>query len=364
MKRPFFSSIFSDLDAVGYFFASSGLFILVTAAFFSSIGALIGFFTWGRYKRRLRLLQDELEAAKSENAQLKRRAAELAKRPAPQGPTPTASTSPLAALVRPQQKSYPSPGRAFSVWTEEDWVPAAVNPQPLHASHAFSVWTEATWKPAVITAQPLHKSAAFSVWTEAPAAATPAPEKPQHTEQAAIVAAAASAVRTVAAPSTVTAIATPHHESTLEVKPAPAIDDAKSKGSIFARAVAAAQAAPASSNGESQSAPQQPATRPSVTDFFRTQIQDGRVRNDFLLGVLYRQPPEHADDLARIVGLPHDALHALHGYGVHTFEQISYWSHDQAEEFARRLGLKNRHEPLKWVAQAEKLVAEKNHTAA
>ena len=102
---------FDSFDGVTYFFLSSGIFVLITAALFFALGVWIGALTWGRFKRRFHGARDTIEELKSELAMLKRRVAEQATRPRPQQPLSSAPSLPRAPDL-PE-------GRGFTLWTGE-----------------------------------------------------------------------------------------------------------------------------------------------------------------------------------------------------------------------------------------------------
>lgn len=102
---------FDSFDGVTYFFLSSGIFVLLIAALFFTLGIWIGALTWGRFKRRFFDARDTIEEMKTELAMLKRRAAEQATRPRPQQqPSPAGSAARSVTLPA---------GRGFTIWTAE-----------------------------------------------------------------------------------------------------------------------------------------------------------------------------------------------------------------------------------------------------
>ena len=133
------------------------------------------------------------------------------------------------------------------------------------------------------------------------------------------------------------------------------IDDGNGKGSIFARAVAAGKIVPVPGETPS-SVPRKLDGAPlNPADIYRAELDSGLVRNDFLLGIVFRNTPDHADDLGRIRGIDPGVQSSLQSLGVHTFRQIALWTHDQADEFTRRLGLHMPGVSARWIHDAREL---------
>jgi hypothetical protein len=335
---PLLASLFDGLDGVMYFFVSSGIFVLVTAVLFFSLGLWIGALTWGRFKRRFRAGQETIEDLKNELALLKRRTAELASRGLPhqQGQARSGPRSALAALVHsvtnPPPTTPPPPGAGFTIWTEAGWAPRdpaeharQQRSRKLPRSHAFTIWTEHRGKshpPRILSWPP---SAAFSVWTEA--GFEPTAPVAARSSQSSVVGGAASNVKTV-----------------------PGFPKAGAAVPTFGDWLHSRAAR--SGNGE----PLPPRPSISPAEAFRSELNGGLVRNDFLLGIVFNAPPEPCDDLSKLDGISGREREALEAYGVHRFKQIAFWDDDQAEEFARRLGLKDRGRAIRWIGQAARLI--------
>jgi hypothetical protein len=96
----------------------------------------------------------------------------------------------------------------------------------------------------------------------------------------------------------------------------------------------------------------------SAAEAFRAEINAGIVRNDYLLGIVFNTPPAQRDDLSKLDGISAAECDALRAYGVHSFKQIGLWDREHADEFARRLGLKDKARAAKWIDQAVKLLQE------
>ncbi len=177
------ASLFSDLDAMTYFFVNSGIFVGIIAGTFLFIGLLFGLLTWGRYRRRWLQAEEVVESLKSEVATLKRRLTEQSTRPLVSFNQPRTQLT-LAPLPMPTLH-FPV-GHMFCVWMEPEWKPPVIKPQPVLPSKAFSLWTEPdfkprlgippsrafslwiedTWTPPSISKPPLLSSRAFTIWTE------------------------------------------------------------------------------------------------------------------------------------------------------------------------------------------------------
>lgn len=173
-----------SLDAVTYFFVNSGVFVSAIAVPFFIIGLWLGRLMWGRFKRRFRESEEAVENLKVEVAQLKRRIAEQSTRPmgtfAHQAAAQSLAPTPMRATVFPE-------GNMLCLWTEPDYHPPAIAPQPNHEGKPFSLWTEPEfrprlgfpparafslwtaddWEPAFTPHAALPAAKPFSVWTEA-----------------------------------------------------------------------------------------------------------------------------------------------------------------------------------------------------
>ena len=391
--RPLLASLFDSLDGVTYFFVSSAIFVLVPAVLFFSLGLWIGALTWGRFKRRFRAGQETIEDMKNELALLKRRTAELASRALPHQPgqARAVSRSPLTSPVQ-SASMPPPPGAAFTLWTEPGWTlqetpaaplpPSAVfdrwlqperatenvhatkstttaasgtgearhytvdhtpkpDPRQVPKSQAFTVWTEHAWNPHPPEMPAPPPGAPFTIWTEAcfePAlnlAPRPTHKNPPVSGHSSIVAAMASTAKSIvgfpkAGAGTPTFGDWLHSQATGPENG----ESLVSKGSI------------------------------SPAEAFRAEISAGIARNDYLLGIVFTTPPAQRDDLSKLDGISASECDALEAYGVHSFKQIGFWDHDHADEFARRLGLKDRARAAKWIGQAVKLHQESGGAAS
>jgi NADH-quinone oxidoreductase subunit E len=177
------ASLFSDFDAMAYFFVNSGIFIGIIAGTFLFIGLLFGLLTWGRYRRRWLQAEEVVESLKSENATLKRRLSEQSTRPLVSF---NQQRSQLTLAPLPMPTLHFPVGHMFCLWMEPEWKPPVITPQPIVPSKAFSIWTEEDfkpklgfppargftlwteedWAPPVISQPPLRSARSFTIWTE------------------------------------------------------------------------------------------------------------------------------------------------------------------------------------------------------
>jgi hypothetical protein len=155
----------------------------------------------------------------------------------------------------------PPAAAAFSLWTLPDFVPSGQG--AVLASQAFSLWTESSWSPAKISGLPPRSARSFSLWTD---------EDFEPTGRGAVLPSQAWSLWTtpdwempaiVPAPQPLSAAFTLWAEHVTPVEEPPSADAAKTdttapgtakpplndqdlkktKGSVFARALAAARAA-------------------------------------------------------------------------------------------------------------------------
>lgn len=295
------SEFFNSLDAASYFLVNSGAVIGLTAALFFAFGLIFGGLTWGRYKKHWRRSGHAIESLKAENALLKRRIAEQATRPLPT-PAVKNSRSQCAAVIQP--------------------LPVAATPKPVAdtiatavpRSAAFSIWTEEGWgsRPAIHLLPP---SAAFTVLTE--------PEVQQ-------------------APAT-----TAHSFSiwTENEPPDQTLSPQVDFGSWIGSNLNGREAGKASS---------------SNTHPFHSELENGKVRHDPLLGIIFNQPPKKGDDLTKIKGINANCRNLLQAQGIYTYKQISLWTPVQVGEFSNRLSLNDLIQTNRWIDQARELHAKKH----
>src|SRR6218665_2140886 len=97
----------NDLDAVTYFYTSSGIALGVTALLFFIFGIWLGKLTWGRFKKRSVIAHKNVELLKTEVANLKRRLAEQAARPLSVVVSNSPYTPPSSSSI---PASYMAPG--------------------------------------------------------------------------------------------------------------------------------------------------------------------------------------------------------------------------------------------------------------
>ncbi len=310
---------------------------------------------------------------------------------------------------------------AFSIWTLPEFTPLARG--PVQPSRAFSLWIGEPPEPqAAITSAGVNGVSPHPAAPPAPEAnfvPPAAPAKAKHSSQSAIAAAAAAAVKSVSTPvlgSTAEQQAAAGSVTVAKGQPTGRIVP-RSSSSLFSRAFAALKsglgilpdaisppptivAKPTSAPKpespkiskskaftlwtEAPAAPVVPPVRQrealasiieshfastpdSVThavptnaiEAFQSELRNGLMRNDFLLGMLYLQKPADADDLTQLHGIAETLERHLHNHGIFTFKQIAWWTPDQVENFSHRLAFGDRIRRERWVEQAKALQAAK-----
>lgn len=90
---------------------------------------------------------------------------------------------------------------------------------------------------------------------------------------------------------------------------------------------------------------------------------DELLREDPLLGVVYRRPPSRIDDLTRIKGIARVIEERLHEMGIFRFAQIAAWTDDQVAAVSRRLSFRERIERDRWRDQCQEFHREEYETA-
>lgn len=312
-------------------------------------------------------------------------------------------TQPDWIPVPPQKLAFP-PSSAFSVWIEDGWsAPGPV----VWPGKAFSIWTEPDWLPTERTHPVYPRSQAFSLWmvTNASEAALLA-EKKEPIGQAE----AASVPPPI--DSTPALLHLPNEKAEAAKTETP-------KGNVLVRffkkllfkagtelglpekeqlitpawlsnvlpeeklVSEAPQTTPAAEKKESESPvttassdkleekvspspshaftvwTEPPPNYQLPPEAFSAELQQGAMRNDFLLGMVYVHPPLHRDDLTVMHGIAETMQRHLNNHGVYTFKQIAFWTPLQVDNFCHRLVAHGRIRSENWVGQARKFYEEK-----
>lgn len=101
-------------------------------------------------------------------------------------------------------------------------------------------------------------------------------------------------------------------------------------------------------------------TPEQAADAYQTELDDGSVRQDEILSILYNKEPDGIDDLKKISGVAKVLEKRLHESDVYRFKQIAYWTESAAKEFSKLLkGFKDRIYREDWISQAKQLHEEK-----
>lgn len=296
----FISDLLNSLDATSYFLVNSGVVIAITASIFFTFGLLFGALTWARYKKRWQKSNALIESLKADNSQFKRRLADMATRTLHASASQPVRTKYVPVNLPPAVSASPGPTPAFTP-----------------RSAAFTIWMEDGWSPQLVVLHTLPGDS-FPVSTEA---APPQPLQVAHgfsiwTEDSS-------------------------QEQMTIAKEIPEIPSDSWVGGNL--------------NGHSTVNESDDLVHP-----FWGEMESGKVRHDFLLGIIFNEPPKKSDDLTRIKGINASCRNSLHAQGIYTYNQIALWTPVQVGEFARRLSLDARIQTERWIDQARELHAKKH----
>ena len=295
-----------------YFLLHSGVFVVGLGLIFFFLGMWFGALVWGRHRRQNLRLREEGDSMREELADLKRKLAERAVRPATaalSAPPATLLTEVLPSVNDIFPERAASPAKAPLVDTSPplaEFPPAIPSvpflPEPLLIEDAVP---EKIKTPPIKPKLPLPNSLPL-VKKEVPSEDSVEPfsflleddvSEPTASEDA--------------------APEEPPHPSTLSSIIAPTT------------AVKTTEAA----------AP------PSVIP-----------ENDPALGIIFKESPADPDDLTRVQGISPALQNRLQELGVYKLQQIAAWNHTQVREYSRRLAFKDRIERERWVEQARRLM--------
>lgn len=279
-----------------YMLMHSGAFVTVLGLVFFVVGLLFGFATWGRFKRKTRLLLSEAAAMKAEIADLKRKVGEQSVR---SGPVVSMATETIhmprtagPAIqdepVPPQPAPPASPGGITA-------PPAA----PEFRSNVIKPKTPALPAAARIEDAPPAAPAA------APAAEPPAPGA--HVSPLAAIKTSPPRVQ----------------ESPAGVVPPPDLI-------------------------------------PILPEFPEPAPAPAGLVDDPRLGPIYPSKPEQCDDLTALKGIAGVLEQRLNAIGIYTWSQIAGWNDEQIREVSSRLAFKDRIQRERWVEQARSLLEAKS----
>lgn len=105
--------------------------------------------------------------------------------------------------------------------------------------------------------------------------------------------------------------------------------------------------------------PEWGSANPTLSDYSRKierNYAKENVRADGDLGVIYKAPPEHIDDLTQVFGISAEYADKLNMLGIWKFRQIADWSEANVRAFATKLGIERQRIYLEeWIPQAWKL---------
>lgn len=295
-----------ETEPLVYFLFHSAAFVTGLAVVFFMLGLWFGALTWGRFRKKNKVLQTELEEVREEVAVLKRKLAEQVMRPStgPLGaPAPALLTEglPKPSEIFPERSTAPEP--LLPSEPVEDNIPSLpLIPElapipgitPVRTVQKRVSSQEENVPLSVPSAKPSRESTAvdsvepFSFLL---------PDAPDHDEE--------------------DEAAAQDHESLL--------------GSII--------------HAESNPHPLEAMAPPTLIP-----------ENDPSLGMIYKEKPADVDDLTRVQGISPALQNRLQELGIYRLQQIAGWSLAHIREFSRRLAFKDRIERERWVEQARRLM--------
>ncbi|HBJ84057.1 MAG TPA: hypothetical protein DDZ88_09355 [Verrucomicrobiales bacterium] len=280
-----------------YMLMHSGAFVTVLGAMFFIIGLIFGYATWGRYKRQTRELRGEAAAMKDEIAQLKRKVGDQSVK---SGPAIVIATETIH-MPRKEGESLTAPAPAAPA---SEPVPppvsTAINMPPKPGGNVIKPRETTPGSPA----KNRESQASFSFM---PGTSTPPPAR---------------------------------HASALAAIITSSPAERKSDESETA------------ANGLVP-----PDVIPTFTDLPALPPTGAKPEHDPKLGLIYKSPPEHCDDLTALKGIAKVLEERLHALGIYTYAQIAAWNEEHIHEFSSRLAFKDRIHREHWVEQARQLAA-------
>lgn len=283
-----------------YMLMHSGAFVAVLGFVFFVLGLLFGYATWGRYKRKTRILQGEAAAMKTEIADLKRKVGEQSVRG---GPAVAMATE---TIHMPRQDT------------------PVISSEPVRAPDAAPAATAVVSPPLV----------PGSIVSTVPAGNFINPKGPVAALSGA--AAAAPAAVFASAPAVALPVSDAHVSPLAAIKAAPP----RAKESP-AGAVPPSELIP--------TLPELPEPAPASAEL----VVDPH------LGPVYKSMPESCDDLTALKGISRVLEQRLQSFGIYTWWQIAGWSDEHIREISSRLAFKDRIQRERWAEQARSLLEKK-----
>jgi predicted flap endonuclease-1-like 5' DNA nuclease len=295
-----------------YMLMHSGMFVSVLGAIFFIIGLMFGYATWGRYKRQTRELRGEAAAMKAEIAQLKRKVGDHSVK---SGPAIVIATETIHMPRREGETSASVPAPAEAAAAAPVSPPAS---EPITTQTSRTPTKTRLQRPLgnVIKAREISPAkAAKTEETQAILPLTPGTTPPPPARHASPLAAIITSA------------------------PAAKPEQTSAEAEITAHGLVPAD------------------TIPTFTDLPVPPPAVIKPEADLKLGLIYKQRPEHCDDLTALKGIAKVLEERLHALGIYTYAQIAAWNEDHIRELSARLAFKDRIQREQWVEQARQLAA-------
>lgn len=297
---------FTSLEAepLVYFLLHSAAFVAGLGMIFFLLGLCFGGVTWGRYRKKNKILQTETDGLREEVADLKRKLAEQAMRPST-GPL----GSPPPALLT---EVLPKPSEIFPERSKTVPAPTAPAEPTLESLPSLPLIPELSPIPGITPVRTAKRSPSLL-----PGLPPPVPRKSARDDSDSADVEPFSFLLPNSPNDDAPEEEAHGHESPL--------------GSII--------------HGEAIPHPAATLAPPSSIP-----------ESDPTLGLIFKEKPAEVDDLTRVQGISPALQNHLQELGIYRLQQIATWNQTHIREFSRRLAFKDRIERERWVEQAGRLI--------
>ena len=342
-----------ETEPLVYFLLHSAIFVTAVSFIFFLLGLWFGALTWGRYKKKNRMQQEEMRGLREEVAGLKRKLTEQVIRPAtgPLGESPPALLTevlPKPSEIFPERAANSTP----ELTPKTESAPTLTLPASAGSAKAPTAPPPEATKPAPAGAEPESETTPLPLPLIPELA--PIPGITHHTpEQVAELLSPREPKSPDPAPPRVTReLPEPN-----DVEPFSFLLSDSQEGDFLGSSMEPeepleAEVAPLSplhaiAHAEPPAESVEAVAPPSVTIL---------PEIDASLGLVYRQSPAVVEDLTRVRGISPALQKRLQELGIYRLQQIAGWSPAHIREFSRRLAFKDRIERERWVEQARRLM--------